>query len=71
MVIHRFEENIGGRLYRIEAAYVRDNRWRAQLVSYRGLPSALMPFYGSTPDEAAGQLRDWLSRANRTSSGAP
>jgi hypothetical protein len=71
MIVHRFEENIGGRMYRIEAASVGDNRWRAQLVCYPGLPTALMPFYGSTPDDAAGRLREWLARAHRTCSGTP
>ena len=65
--VHRFEEVIGGRLYRIEAALVRDNRWRAQIVRHRGLPTALMPFYGPTPQDAARQLREWLQRAHRGS----
>jgi hypothetical protein len=70
MTVHRFEEVIGGRLYRIEAALVCDNRWRARIVLKPGLPTALMPFYGTTPDEAAGQLREWLHRAHRACSGA-
>ena len=28
-----------------------------------GVPTALMPFYGQTPDEAAHQLCAWLTRA--------
>ena len=72
MVVRRFEETIGGRVYVIEAALVRSNRWRAQIARLPGMPTALMPFYGSTPDEAAQQLRDWLTRAYRCcgSSGA-
>jgi len=66
----RFEEVIGGRAYTIEAAMIRQDRWRAQIVRRRGLPTALMPFYGATPDEAARHLRDWLDRAYRTSAGA-
>ncbi|MFB3853404.1 MAG: hypothetical protein ACE148_06220 [Vicinamibacterales bacterium] len=63
--VHRFEEVIAGRVYRIEAAMVRSNRWRAQLVRGRGLPTSLMPFYGATADEAARQLKEWLRLANR------
>lgn len=69
IMVHRFVEVIGGRVYRIEAARVRDDRWRAQLVRIPGMPTALMPFYGATPDEAARQLRDWLARAHHCSPG--
>jgi hypothetical protein len=65
MQIHRYERLIGGRLYRIEAACVRDNRWRAQIVRLPGMPTAVMPFYGPTPDEAARLLTRWLSLAYR------
>ncbi len=67
----RFEEVIGGRVYHIEAALVRDKRWRAQIVRTPGVPTALMPFYGTTPDEAARQLREWLARAHRGVSAVP
>ncbi len=70
MLVHRFEEVIGGRVYQIEAALVRDNRWRAQIVRIPGVPTALMPFYGATPDEAAHNLRDWLARAYRATAPA-
>jgi len=70
MAVRRFEEVIGGRVYQIEAAKVRDDRWRAQIVRIPGMPTALMPFYGATPDEAAGNLREWLARAHRAVSGA-
>ena len=40
------------------------DRWRAYLVKAPGVPTALMPFYGPTPDEAAEQLRQWLIRAH-------
>jgi hypothetical protein len=69
IVIRRFEEIIGGRVYHIEAARVHDNRWRAQIVRIPGVPTALMPFYGATPDEAAGNLREWLARAHRAITG--
>jgi hypothetical protein len=70
MLVQRFEEIIGGRVYQIEASFVRDNRWRAQIVRIPGVPTALMPFYGTTPDEAAHNLRDWLARAYRAISPA-
>jgi hypothetical protein len=62
-VIHRFEESIAGRSYLIEVAAVSPDRWRAYIVRAPGVRSALMPFYGETPDEAAGLLMDWLNRA--------
>jgi hypothetical protein len=62
--IHRFDESIAGRAYRIEVAAVAKDRWRAYIVRLPGLPTALMPFYGRTPAEAADQLRDWLLRAH-------
>jgi hypothetical protein len=63
-VIHRFEETIGGRTYEIEVTLV-GTRWRAQIHRIPGVPTALMPFYGQTPDEAAKQLSNWLTLANR------
>lgn len=64
MDVHRYEETIGGRAYLIEVRAV-SNRWRAQLLRTPGLPSAMMPFYGQTPDEAARQLTAWLTLAHR------
>jgi hypothetical protein len=29
------------------------------------MPTAMMPFYGPTPDEAARQLRQWLTLAHQ------
>ena len=66
MVVQRFEEIIGGRVYQIEALLVRANCWRAQIVRIPGVPTALMPFYGATATEAAAQLRAWLVRAHRS-----
>ena len=63
MDVHRFEETIGGRTYQIEVTLV-SNRWRAQIRRIPGMPTALMPFYGKTPDEAARQLSQWLVLAN-------
>lgn len=67
---HRYQETIGGRLYQIEAARVHANKWRAQIVRIPGMPSALMPFYGPTPDEAARLLTAWLVRAHQNPPGA-
>jgi len=63
--IHHFEETINGREYRIEVSEVGVDRWRAQLVRHPGSTSAMMPFYGSTPADAAQQLSAWLLRAHR------
>ena len=63
-MIHRFQETIGGRTYEIEVTLV-SNRWRAQIRRIPGMPTALMPFYGQTPDEAAKRLSKWLTLANR------
>jgi hypothetical protein len=63
LVVHRFEEIIGGRPYLIEVASLSPDRWRAQIVKIPGVPTALMPFYGRTPDEAAQHLSQWLTRA--------
>ncbi|MBI2832948.1 MAG: hypothetical protein HYX76_00805 [Acidobacteria bacterium] len=65
MPIQRFEENINGKPYLIEVLPVASDKWRAQIVRACGGPTALMPFYGNTPDEAARQLSRWLSLAHR------
>ena len=62
--VHRFEQSIGGRPYLIEVAPVSEDRWRAYIVRLPGVPTALMPFYGSTPVEAAHLLSQWLTRAH-------
>jgi hypothetical protein len=61
---HRFEEIINGREYRIEVSNVGTNKWRAQIARVPGGSAATMPFYGSTPVEAAGQLSRWLCLAH-------
>jgi hypothetical protein len=63
-----FNETIQGRPYVIEVHSVGRNRWRAGLPR-QSRTTALMPFYGTTPDEAAKQLAVWLSRANGLSDG--
>ena len=62
--VHRFEESIAGRSYLIEVANVSKDRWRAYIVRIPGVPTALMPFYGRTPVEAAHGLCEWLTRAH-------
>jgi IS1 family transposase len=70
--VHRFEELIAGKPYSIEVAAVSKDRWRAYIVRLPGVPTAVMPFYGPTPDEAAGLLRQWLTRAHaRATNGVP
>jgi len=64
VTIHRFEETIGGTAYQIEVTRVT-NRWRAQLRRGPGMPTAMMPFYGQTPDEAARLLTQWLILAHQ------
>ena len=66
----RFEESIAGRAYLIEVAAVAQDRWRAYIVRMPGVPTALMPFYGSTPDEAAQLLSAWLTRAHARAAGS-
>ena len=58
-----FNETIKGRPYVIEVHSVGRDRWRAGLAR-GGRTTALMPFYGTTPGEAAQQLTGWLTRAN-------
>jgi hypothetical protein len=61
--IRRMQE-INGRTYTIEASPVERDRWRARLAQC-GTTNALMPFYGTTPDEAIEHLTAWLSRVGR------
>tara|TARA_Y100000780_G_scaffold229964_1_gene250996 strand:+ start:6217 stop:6432 length:216 start_codon:yes stop_codon:yes gene_type:complete len=63
--VHRFDEIINGREYKIEVSLVNATTWCAKLGSVMGGASALMPFYGDTPDDAAQQLTNWLALAHR------
>ena len=65
LVRHSFERIIAGRCYLIEVAMVDEKRWRANILKLPGVPAAMMPFYGATPDEAATHLTDWLDRAHQ------
>ena len=69
IAIHRYEESIGGRLYLIEVVPVSKDRWRSSIVHIPGAPTALMPFYGSTPEEAARHLSEWLTRTHARAAG--
>jgi hypothetical protein len=69
--VHRFEESIGGRPYLIEVSAVSKDRWRAYIVRVPAMPTALMPFYGATPGEAARLLSDWLTRAHQRAASGP
>jgi hypothetical protein len=60
----RLNETINGRPYVIELKMVGANQWRAQLAR-RGSTSALMPFYGPTPNDAAALLTRWLVKAGQ------
>jgi hypothetical protein len=61
----RFEETINGRAFVIEVRPIGPDRWRAHLAHTPGGTTALMPFYGETPDAAARLLAAWLKRAAR------
>jgi hypothetical protein len=63
VIVHRFEHDIAGRPYQIEVTLV-GNRWRAQLRRLAGMSTSLMPFYGTTPEEAADLLARWLVLAH-------
>jgi hypothetical protein len=60
-------ETINGRRYIIEVLPVGRDRWRAHLASAPGARTALMPFYGPTPDEAVRLLSGWLTKVGRPS----
>jgi hypothetical protein len=61
VTLHRFEETINGREYRIEVSAVGANKYRAQIARAPGGSRAMMPFYGRTPAEAAAHLSRWLT----------
>jgi len=69
IAIHRYQESIGGRLYLIEVVPVSKDLWRASIVRIPGAPTALMPFYGPTPEEAARHLSEWLTRTHARAAG--
>ena len=64
--LHYSDEVIDGRTYHIEVSRLSQDRWRAHVVRTPGVPTAMMPFYGTTAEDAARQVSDWLSLAHRT-----
>jgi hypothetical protein len=61
VTLQRFDEIINGREYRIEVSAVGRNTYRAQIARAPGGSRAMMPFYGSTPNEAVAHLSQWLT----------
>lgn len=68
---YRFEQSIAGRVYVIEVQEVSAGRWRAQMARLPGMPTSLMPFYGGTPEAAAGALSRWLSMVTASPAVSP
>ncbi len=68
---HSIERVIAGRSYLIEIARIEEKRWRANIMKLPGIPAAMMPFYGETPDEAAAHLTKWLDRAHQNNKPRP
>jgi hypothetical protein len=60
VTVHHYEREIAGRMYQIEVCAISEERWRAKLARRPGMPTALMPFYGPTPEGAARELTNWL-----------
>jgi hypothetical protein len=67
---YRFEHTLDDRTYHIDVVAVSPGRWRAQMARRAGIRTALMPFYGTTPQEAAAALIRWLVVASPGQSGA-
>ena len=61
VVTHRYQEHVAGRTYEIEVRAISQSRWRAEIARLPGMPTSMMPFYGTTPEEAAQQLSRWLA----------
>jgi hypothetical protein len=66
----RVVQRIHGRDYRVEVTQIAFERWRAHVINAHGGPTALMPFYATTPDQAIGRLTDWLARAHQQAAAA-
>ena len=60
-VTHHYQEHIAGRTYQIEVRPISPSRWRAEISRLPGMPTSMMPFYGTTPEDAAQQLSRWLA----------
>ena len=61
----RYVHRIQGRDYRVEVTQIAFERWRAHVINAHGGPTALMPFYATTPDLAVTRLTEWLARAHQ------
>ena len=61
----RLVQRINGRDYRVEVTQVDFERWCAHVINAHGGPTALMPFYATTPDLAVTRLTDWLALAHK------
>lgn len=66
----RYDEQINDHTYRILVSQVRSGTWRAQVVTPHGGPTAVMPFYGDSPEQAREQLASWIARAHRSARAA-
>lgn len=64
MHAHAVKREVNGRVYRIEVGR-SGQQWRARVVNAHGGPTALMPFYGATAEDAAQALTRWLSRVHK------
>ena len=64
--LRSFTQTVNGRPVVIEALPVDQNRWRARIARTHGGPTAVMPFYGATADEAVERLTGWLTRVALT-----
>jgi hypothetical protein len=58
----RVTQIINGKPVLLEALLVSRDRWRARIARPPGGTTAVMPFYGSTADDAVQQLACWLTR---------
>ncbi len=61
----RLVHHVNGRDYRIEVTQLGSERWRAQVLNAYGGPTALMPFYDVTLDDAVERVTAWLLLAHR------
>jgi hypothetical protein len=63
--VNALKREVNGRVYRIEVGR-SGHQWRARVLNAHGGPTAMMPFYGASADEAAQSLVKWLSRAHKS-----
>jgi hypothetical protein len=63
--VHHIDQTIEGRMYHIEVSRVARTAGGRTSSAIPGVPNAMMPFYGATPDEAARHVSEWLALAYR------